>query len=227
MELSIDTSTRYASVCLSREGDVVTEYSWFSQQNHSVELLPAVETLLKTAGVGAQDLGCIFIAIGPGGFSAHRVGLSTAKGFGVSLSIPLVAVNTLDIEAEPHRDSGLPVCSILDIGRGEVAAALYAMEQSIWTKVYQERIITPEDLGVMVKQPTLFCGEGVSIFGGALREHLGERAVLSDQSLPTRSPGTLAGMGYQRFRKGEHDDIHSLEPFYLRRPSITAPRPPA
>jgi tRNA threonylcarbamoyladenosine biosynthesis protein TsaB len=227
MELSIDTSTRYASVCLSREGDVVAEYSWFSQQNHSVELLPAVENLLKVASVVAQDLACIFIAIGPGGFSALRVGLSTAKGLGVSLGIPLVGVNTLDIEAEPHRDSGLPVCSILDIGRGEMAVALYAMEKSIWSKVDQERIMTPEDLRGMVKQPTIFCGEGVSIFGDALKEHLGAMAVLADQSLPTRSPGTLARIGYQRFSKGEHDDIYGLEPFYLRRPSITPPRQPS
>ena len=227
MELSIDTSTRYASVCLSREGEVVTGYSWVSRQNHSVELLPAVDQLLKTAGMVVQDLECIVIAIGPGGFSALRVGLSTAKGLGVSLGIPLVALNTLDIEADPYRDRGLPVCSILDIGRGEVAAALYAAEQGSWNKVDQERIMTPEELCARVQQPTLFCGEGISIYAQALEENLGDRAVLADQSPPTRRPGTLARMGYKRFRQGEHDDIYSLEPFYLRRPTITAPRQPS
>jgi len=165
MELSIDTSTRYASVCLSREGEVVTEYSWFSRQNHSVELLPAIEHLLKTAGMGVQNLECIVVAIGPGGFSALRVGLSTAKGLGVSLGIPLVALNTLDIEAYPYKDSGLPVCSILDIGRGEVAAALYAVEQGRWNKLDQERIMTLEELCDRVQNPTLFCGEGISLYG--------------------------------------------------------------
>ena len=226
MELSIDTSTRYASVCLSREGEVVTEYSWFSRQNHSVELLPAVEHLLKTAGMVTQELGCIVIAIGPGGFSALRVVLSTAKGLGFSLGIPLVALNTLDIEADPYRELGMPVCSLLDIGRGEVAAALYAVEQGRWNKLDQERIMTPEEMGARIHQPTFFCGEGLSLYGPALKEHLGENAVLADQSPPTRRPGTLAQMGYQRFRQGEHDDIYSLEPFYLRRPTITAPRQP-
>jgi tRNA threonylcarbamoyladenosine biosynthesis protein TsaB len=227
MELSIDTSTRYASVCLSREGEVMTEYSWFSRQNHSVELLPAVDQLLKTAGVVVRDLECVVIAIGPGGFSALRVGLSTAKGLGLSLGIPLVALNTLDIEADPYQDRGLPVCSILDIGRGEVAAALYAVEQGRWNKVDQERIMTPEELCDRVQQPTLFCGEGVSLYGTALQEHLGDRAVFADQSPPTRRPATLARMGYQRLKQGEHDNIYSLEPFYLRRPTITAPRKPA
>ena len=226
MELSIDTSTRYASVCLSREGEVVTEYSWFSRQNHSVELLPAIEHLLKTAGMDVQNLECIVVAIGPGGFSALRVGLSTAKGLGVSLGIPLVALNTLDIEAYPYKDSGLPVCSILDIGRGEVAAALYAVEQGRWNKLDQERIMTLEELCDRVQKPTLFCGEGISLYGLALEENLGEKAMLADQSPPTRRPGILAQMGCQRFRQGEHNDIYSLEPFYLRRPTITAPRQP-
>ncbi len=97
MELAIDTSTRYSGIALSHEGEVVAKHTWRSEQNHSVELLPAVEHLLKTAGMVTQELGCIVIAIGPGGFSALRVGLSTAKGLGFSLGIPLVALNTLDI----------------------------------------------------------------------------------------------------------------------------------
>jgi len=191
-----------------------------------VELLPAVEYILKTADVGVRDLECIVIAIGPGGFSALRVGLSTAKGLGLSLGIPLVALNTLDIEAYPYRDQGLNVCSLLDIGRGEVAMAMYALVQGQWNKLGQEWTMTLEELCTVVQQHTLFCGEGISLHAQTLQESLGEKAVMAQESLPTRWPGTLAQMGYQRFRQGEQDDIYSLEPLYLRRPSITAPRPP-
>ena len=224
MELSIDTSTRYAGVGLSQEGKVVAAYSWVSRQNHSVELLPAVEHLLKATGTALEDLECIILATGPGGFSALRVGMSTAKGLGVSLGIPLVALNTLDIEAYPFRGLRLPVCSILDMGRGEVAMALYAGEKGHWSKLSDEEIMTPDELCSRVQEPTLFCGEGVSLYGTALEEALGEKAVIAEQSPPTRKPGTLAQMGYNRFQRGERDDIYSLEPHYLRRPTITAPR---
>ena len=86
--------------------------------------------------------------------------------------------------------------------------------------------MTPEEMGARIHQPTFFCGEGLSLYGPALKEHLGENAVLADQSPPTRRPGTLARMGYQRFQRGDRDDIYSLEPLYLRRPSITEPRRP-
>ena len=227
MELSIDTSTRYASVGLSQERKILAEYSWLSRQNHSVELLPAVEHLLRTTGTALQDVDCIILATGPGGFSALRVGMSTAKGLCASMGIPLVALNTLDIEAYPFRGLGLPVCSILDMGRGELAMALYDGRKGHWSKLGEEQIMTPEELLSRIQEHTLFCGEGVSIYGTALEEGLGEKGVIVEQLPPTRSPVTLAQMGYQRFQQGERDDIYSLEPQYLRRPTITAPRRPA
>ena len=226
MELSIDTSTRYAGVGLSQQGSALAEYSWVSRQNHTVELLPAVEHLLRTTGTPREDLECIFVAIGPGGFSALRVGLSTAKGLGISLGVPLLALNTLEIEANPFKGLGLPICPLLDMGRGEVAAALFGNDEGCWSRLREERLVAPQDLCAEVQEPTLFCGEGASAWSSTLRENLGERALLAEQAPPTRRPATLARMGYQRFQRGERDDTSSLEPLYLRRPSITAPRPP-
>ena len=227
MELAIDTSTRYAGVCLSQDGRVVVSRSWYSRQNHTVELLPAVEDLLKEAGATVRDLECVIVAIGPGGFSALRVGLSTAKGLCTGLQVPLVALNTLDVEAEPHRGQELPVCALLDMGRGEAAAALYARVNGYWQQVMAERIASPDLLCEGIEQPVLFCGEGVATFGEALTERLGELAVLADQSPPTREPATLAAMGSERHRRGGHDNVKAIEPLYLRRPSISTPRRPA
>ena len=42
MELSIDTSTRFASVVISKEGQLIDKLSWKSQRNHSVELVPSI-----------------------------------------------------------------------------------------------------------------------------------------------------------------------------------------
>ena len=84
MELSIDTSTRYASIGLSGQGEPVIELTWRSDRNHSVELVPNVRRLLKRAAIGVGDLEAIFIASGPGGFSALRVGMSVAKAMAAS-----------------------------------------------------------------------------------------------------------------------------------------------
>ena len=48
MELSIDTSTRYASVAISEEGQLMHYHTWKSQRNHSVELVPSILKLLES-----------------------------------------------------------------------------------------------------------------------------------------------------------------------------------
>ncbi len=227
MELSIDTSTRYAGAGLSEEGRLLAEYSWVSRQNHSVELLPAIDHLLKTNGAMPRDLTCVFVAIGPGGFSALRVGLSTAKGLAISLGVPLVALNTLEIEADPFRGLGMPVCAALDAGRGEVAAAVFAEEDGAWRTAREAWIASPEEVVSGIDGRALFCGEGSSLLESALAERLGDGSVLAEHTPPTRRPGTLARMGHERFARGELSDTSTLEPFYLRKPSISTPRRPA
>ena len=51
MQLSIDTSTRNASVGLFKKGQILQEINWFSQKNHSVELLPNIKHLFDESGV--------------------------------------------------------------------------------------------------------------------------------------------------------------------------------
>ena len=57
MELAIDTSTRYASICAVQPwGESVVELTWRSERNHSVELVPSIQLLLKREGIGVSDL---------------------------------------------------------------------------------------------------------------------------------------------------------------------------
>ena len=78
MELAIDTSTRHATVGLSREGNTIAELAWRSERNHSVELVPAIQRILAHARTDIRELSAVYLAVGPGGFSALRVGMSTA-----------------------------------------------------------------------------------------------------------------------------------------------------
>ena len=102
MELSIDTSNKYVSIALSEKGKIIIDKTWISNKNHSVELLPAIQTIIKSINKNFQNIQCIFIASGPGRFSALRVGMSVAKGLAIGLNIPISAINTLYLEAYPE-----------------------------------------------------------------------------------------------------------------------------
>ncbi len=106
MLLVIDISTRYAGVALADERRVLLARCWYSSVNHTTELMPAVSDTLKSQGLAPRDLEGIAIALGPGGFSALRVGLSAAKGLALAAKKPLVGLSTLELEAFPYIGSG-------------------------------------------------------------------------------------------------------------------------
>jgi len=100
--LAIDTSTRYAGVAVADDERVFAEEVWHSQQNHGAELLPTAMALLEQVGWGIRDLTHLAVALGPGGFSALRVGISTAKGLALPARLPVAGISTFDVEAAPH-----------------------------------------------------------------------------------------------------------------------------
>ena len=214
MELSIDTSTRYALVGLSRQGESVAEIAWRSEQNHSVELVPAIRTLMDRARVGMQELEAIFVARGPGGFSALRVGLSTAKALAVALDIPLVSVGTLDVEAQPFRGLGTPVRALIDASKDKQYVGSYAAAREDGAALYA--VLSPEELAASVDATTLFCGEGVHRVAEFLRSSLGDRALVAEVSPPTRRASLLADLGHRRWQAGDTDEPGTLQPMYLR-----------
>src|SRR5215469_709687 len=123
--LALDTSTRYSSVALCSEDEFYGEYTWYSGNNHSVELFEYLQRLCVQAQVSLQQVELIAVAIGPGSFNGVRVALATAKTLAFALQKPLVGVSTLDILAFQQHAYGVqqPVCALLDAGRSEVYTA--------------------------------------------------------------------------------------------------------
>ena len=221
MLLAIDTSTRFAGVALADEERVISCRTWYSRVNHTAELMPAVAQILQDRGLTAGDLSGIAVALGPGGFSALRVGLSVAKGLAATGGVPIVGVGTLDLEAQPYFETGLPVCAMLDAGRGEVATALYAPGGA---QIGEELICPPGELLDSISEFTLFCGEGVVPWISLFKERLGSQALVMDAPNPGSRLWSLATVGRERIESGKADSPVELQPNYLRMPSIGQPK---
>ena len=220
MLLAIDTSTRHAGVAICDPGRVLSSRCWRSSVNHTSELMPAVDQILRSHGLTPRDLSGIAVALGPGGFSALRVGMSVVKGLAFTTGTPVVGVGTLDLEAHPYLHSGLPVCAILDAGRKEVASALFGRDG---LRAREDMVGTVDELVESVEELTLFCGEAVSSWGGLIRERLGRIAVVTD-STPAQRTWALCQLGWERLAGGQTEDLASLQPYYLRMPSIGRPK---
>jgi tRNA threonylcarbamoyl adenosine modification protein YeaZ len=228
VELSIDTATDTASVAISREGKPIAEISWYAGQNHTVNLMPNALHLFKLTGEEINKIDAVFVSLGPGSYNGLRAGLSAAKGLALSLDIRLIGIGTLEIEAYPYADAGLPICVIHNIGRGEIASATYRMSNAGWQKVIEEHITTLDALCKTIDTKTIICGQFAAFPDTQpdpaqfIAERLGDTAVIRETTL--RRAGVLAELGWRRLERGEGDDIATLQPLYLRRPAITKPR---
>jgi len=219
--LAIDTSTRYAGVAVADGSGVLAENAWHSRQNHGAELLPAAMALLEQAGRGIRDVTHLAVALGPGGFSALRVGIASVKGLALPKCLPVAGISTFDVEAAPHFGADAPLYAVLPAGRGEVAWAYYGDSPSTARKRAESGLDTPENLVASAPWRALFCGEGAPL----LAPHTPPGVLLGGPP-PTRQPGILARLALDRFARGEADDLATLEPIYARAPSISTPRPP-
>ena len=211
MDLAIDTSTRYASVAVSDCGGVVAELTWRSGRNHSVELAPAVRRVMGLAGAKMDNLTAVYVASGPGGFSALRVGMSTAKAISAAVRVPLVAVPTLDVEAEPYLGLGMPVHAVMTAGRTRRYLGRFPKEGRP-----EYTVVEDDDLATHAAERTLFCGEGLAEVKEMVAGRLGGRAVFARAAPPTRRPGSMAALAYALLQTGNTADVESLQPLYLR-----------
>lgn len=224
MLLAIDTSTRNASVALSDGERVVGVRSWHSMVNHSTELMPAVAGLLESRGAKPGDLDAVAVALGPGGFSALRTGLSAAKGLAMAVKIPIVGVGSLDLEAYPYRDAGVRICALLEAGRGEAASMLLSADGG---RLREDRITGQDELLAELSAPgigaTLLCGEGLQGWAADIKAKMGGDALIC-HTPPSARSASLAALAHLRLDSGDPDDLDSLQPNYLRMPSIGTPK---
>ena len=224
MLLAIDTSTRSAAVALAGGDRVVALRAWHSMVNHSAELMPSVAQILHSRAIRPMELSGVAVALGPGGFSALRTGISAAKGLSMAANIPIIGVGSLDLEVFPFRDANLPVCALLEAGRGEAASAILS---SGGNRQREDRITGSEELLDEIEAgaygPMVLCGEGLLPWADAIKSRLGDRAVLC-HTPPSARVAALALMAQERLQHGDTDDLGALQPNYLRMPTIGEPK---
>lgn len=227
MLLAIDTSTKYAGVLLYKEKAEVFSHLWHSTNSHTVELMPAINDALDICKNMGQDIRGIALALGPGGFSALRVGISAAKGLSLALNIPLIGISTLEAEAFPYAHTGIPICPILEIGKSNIGWAQFEMRGKIWTKVHTEQIISFSEIIHYIPNGAIICGEGLTSNHSLIKQTMGNKMFKIEPTELKMRLKALAQLGFSRLQDGKTSDMINLQPLYLRSPNITQPNSPS
>ena len=124
------------------------------------------------------------------------------------------------MEAHAFLNNGIPVIGICDVGRQEIAVAAF---EATGKQIEETTIMKPEELISRVKHLTIFCGEGLVVMEDRIRNELGELGIVIPFSPSTRL-WSLATSAERMIDEKGSNDIRTLQPYYLRMPSIGTPK---
>lgn len=211
--LSIDTATETCSVAIHQDGKLVTYAELNIAKSHATQLLSMINSCLAQSGLVKETLDAIAVSAGPGSYTGLRIGLSTAKGLCFALSIPLIAVNTLESMAAGMSKIALPylLCPMIDARRMEVYTALFDQRLQAIIPPHAE-ILTIDFMKEHLENHHIF------FFGDGAIKSLGQikhpNAIFVDNRYPmARDLGEIALI---KFISKDFEDVAYFEPSYTK-----------
>lgn len=213
--LTMDTSTPVCSVALTCGERLVAEQLLNLDTRHSSNLLEAVDTLLKAAGIELADLDGFGVALGPGSFTGVRIAVATAKGLALATGKPVTGFSSLAMLAMNVPLAKYPVCPMFDARKKEVYTGVYRCDG--WPEpLVNDCVTSPARLLEGLHGPTIFLGDGALMYRDLISETLGDRAIFAPSTChyPKASIGAL--LAKHSFDKGEDISLDRLVPAYIR-----------
>ena len=96
-QLLLDSSNKYLSVGLSKDGKVVDKIFYEAWQRQSEMMVTEVDNILNRNNLKKEDLDAVVVGVGPGSYTGVRIGVTIAKTIAYSLHIKLYAKSSLSL----------------------------------------------------------------------------------------------------------------------------------
>lgn len=209
--LNIETATKNCSVALSKDGRTLAIRE-LSEQNfsHAEKLHIFIEELFAESHLKLQDLSAIAVSQGPGSYTGLRIGVSAAKGLCYALSIPLIAVDTLEILARKIKISNGTILPMIDARRLEVYSAFF---DSNYAKIRETKAEIIDENSFQEETEILhLIGDGAMKFKEILT---GEKFKYYPE-IQFPSAADMSLISFQKFQNKQFEDVAYFEPFYLK-----------
>ncbi|PKR76531.1 tRNA (adenosine(37)-N6)-threonylcarbamoyltransferase complex dimerization subunit type 1 TsaB [Halalkalibacillus sediminis] len=213
--LAIDTSNQPMSVAITSDNTLLAEWTVNVKRNHSIQLMPAIEMVMKDVNLKPADIDKIVVADGPGSYTALRIAMTTAKTLAWTLQIPIVGISSLRTLASNFMHSQELICPFFDARRGNVFTGLYQSEGDDMKAVIEDQNIAMEDwLGQLKEynQPIRFVTPQGENFDELINEHFGEHAVIVKDYSRVPRASQLAWLG----KDEQEAPVHLIQPEYHR-----------
>ncbi|WP_165232339.1 tRNA (adenosine(37)-N6)-threonylcarbamoyltransferase complex dimerization subunit type 1 TsaB [Aquisphaera insulae] len=219
--LAIDTSSRVAAIGLEVGGDrrLLFQSADGPARRHGRDLLPAIRSLLDSAGIRARDLDAVAVGLGPGSYTGLRIGLTAARALAYAAGAEIIGLDSLEVWARAATEMATRLHVVADAQRGDVYAGEWerAGPGSPLRRVFGSRLESLADWSARVREGGLVVGPALE--SPAIRKSIPEGPTILEFGLDEAQAraASLLELAREARREGRRDDLWSIEPNYLRR----------
>ena len=216
--LSLDSATEVATCAILEDNNLLGETILNYKKQHSVILMPMIDSLLKNLNLSIKDLDGFVVSKGPGSFTGLRIGMATIKGLSQGTNKPFVSVSTLDALAYNMCYTSGIVCPVLDALRGNVYTALYSFTDSKLKLISDYMVISVEELVSLLEkhnQSVCFIGDGIQKNKDVLSRL--DKVSFAPAHLNIVRASSLGELGHELLSNGIEESLHNSAPVYLRK----------
>ena len=217
--LAIESSGPVASAAIATEEKILGEFDLNLKLTHSQTLLPMVDEVVKITATDLNEVDAIAVSGGPGSFTGLRIGSATAKGLGLALKKPIVAVPTTQtIAANIFGFSG-NIVPLMDARRNQVYTGIYKNNGDGFVTIKDQTATSIDEIVEIInnmQESVIFLGDGVPVFREVLLEKIKVPMQFAPINMNVQKAGSLAVRAIQLFKEGKAVDAAQHVPDYLR-----------
>jgi len=217
--LAIDSSGLVASVAIVTDEAMLAEYTVNYKKTHSQTLLPMLNEIVKMLAMDLSEIDAIAVAAGPGSFTGLRIGSATAKGLGLALKKPLVAVPTLHGLAYNLYGTDKLICPMMDARRNQVYTGLYEFIGDEFKIVKEQAAVSVEELLAEINslgREVVFLGDGTAIYQKMIEDKITVEYKFAPIHLNRQRAGAIGALGLIMYKNNQIQTAEEHEPVYLR-----------
>lgn len=163
--LSVDTCSKACSASVHYDDVLIGETFLNTGLTHSQTLMPAVDSLLKFAGIKVKDIDLFGVTKGPGSFTGLRIGMASVKGMALPFNKPCAVVSSLYAMAMNAVFLDGIVCCCMDARNKQIYGAVFRVCGQKIERLSEDRAILIDDF---VKEISVY--DGKIIFVGDAAE---------------------------------------------------------
>ena len=217
--LGLDSSGIVASVAIVEDDVLIAEYTVNYKKTHSQTLLPMLDEIAKMTELDLNSIDAIAVAAGPGAFTGLRIGSATAKGLGLALKKPLIAIPTVEGLAYNLYDISGLICPIMDARRKQVYTGIYRFTDH-QLKVVEDQMAVPMETVIeklnQYGEAVTFLGDGVPVFHELIAEKMTVPYSFAPAHVNKQRAAAVAALGEIYYRQGKTETAMEHVPDYLR-----------